>query len=110
MLKILQRKRTLTEDYGAWEQYAHLAQWLIELFSRISLGKSELKDEFTDLVDYSFRSMSKEKILGQSWEAFSIWYNQLSMLTPSSKRVIKELIENGNFDEYTGTHLLLEKL
>ena len=57
---IFTMKRNLTRQDGAWEQYAHLAKWLIYLLSKMKLQKNmPFTKNILEVVEFSFLNMRK---------------------------------------------------
>ncbi len=93
LISILKRKRGFTQTSGAWSQYAHLAEWLIELGSLLDITDDEIKEEYKSLIVYSLRTMSGKRILGQSWAAYDTWLNQIHRLTTANKKLVRDTIK-----------------
>jgi len=108
LIELIDRKHIFTKEDQAWEQYAHLATWLVEMGELIDLSESEITEEYLYFVKYSFKSMSKEQYVGQSWKAFEIWYGQWKRLIPNNREIIIDMIQNSKFQKYNGVKHLLE--
>lgn len=98
ILKVLQKKREFSTGDGAWEQYEHLADWLIEVASCITIKDSLIEKEFLDLVKYSLRKASKKKWKGYSWYAWKEWKYRWNEMKLENQIIVKELIENNKWD------------
>jgi len=85
---ILQRKNNFTNEDGAWEQYVHLASWLVHLGCIMDIANTPLKNTFLEAVETSFGNMSKRKVLGLSWDAFWAWKNGWNHLTYDNRLMI----------------------
>jgi hypothetical protein len=87
---LLERKRVFTDLTGAWDQYAHLAEWLVEVGSLIPVRGTALEETFVQLVDYSFRMMRKEQVIGYSWQAYRIWESGFKVMRLDNQNLIRE--------------------
>ncbi|MFY0626174.1 MAG: SIR2 family protein [Reichenbachiella sp.] len=94
LVKILEQKRSYTRETGAWDQYVHLADWLIEVGSLISMENSEIESDYLNLVKYSFNHASKEYYFGYSWNAWWEWYNRWDELKIENQHLLNKLIED----------------
>ncbi len=93
LTEILERKQDFTRESGAWDQYDQLAEWLIEIGSRIDVVGTKLEKEYRKVAEYSLSQMSRDKVIGKSWDAFSTWRNRFSELRPANQKLIKELVD-----------------
>ncbi|ENO1148438.1 SIR2 family protein, partial [Vibrio vulnificus] len=91
--KILLAKTELTHENGAWEQYVHLAKWLIYLASILDINETEITKTFLNAVLRSMENMSRELRLGYSWHAYKAWDKGWESITPSNRALIREFIE-----------------
>lgn len=91
--KIIAKKIELTSVTGAWEQYAHLARWLIHLGSVLELEGTSIKGIFLDAVRKSMTTMSKSLTLGYSWEAYNSWSSGWAEIIASNRALIRKHIE-----------------
>lgn len=89
----LQRKVSFSKENGAWEQYAHLAQWLVYLGSLMNIRGSALEAPYLDAVTHSMRTMSESTLLGRSWAAFSTWSNHWGNIMFKNRQLISEHIK-----------------
>ncbi|OHB70512.1 MAG: hypothetical protein A2W23_02870 [Planctomycetes bacterium RBG_16_43_13] len=92
LIAVIQRKKGFTHVSDAWSQYAHLAEWLIELGSTLEICGTVIEQIYKDLLIYSFQTMGSRRSKGQSWEAYDIWMTQVGRLTKANKKVVKEII------------------
>lgn len=90
--KIITKKVELTTDDGAWEQYVHLAKWLVHLGSKADLGATEIKKQYLKAVLHSMSSMSKRLVIGRSWHAYNAWNIGSLDMTPKNRLMVKEYI------------------
>ena len=64
LLDVLERKRGFTGQSGAWDQYVHLAKWLIQLGAIMDIDGTPLQETYLKAVKRSFDNMSKKQTLG----------------------------------------------
>ncbi|WP_275929007.1 SIR2 family protein [Pseudomonas sp. 3MA1] len=88
----LERKRELTLEPSAWEQYDHLANWLIHLGSLFEVGNTSIKNVYLKAVKRSMATMSKEKRLGYSWQAHKLWQSGWASISAANRALIREYI------------------
>jgi len=91
--KIIARKIEFTKDYGAWEQYEHLASWLIYLASILELKGTSIERTFLDAVLLSMTTMKREYWVGYSWHAFASWKTRWPRIISSNRVIIRAYIE-----------------
>lgn len=96
--KIITTKKELTSQSGAWEQYVHLAKWLIYISSILEIENTDLKESFLEATFASMTKMSKELLLGYSWHAYKAWDNKWDSIIPSNRIMIREYIINKTLD------------
>lgn len=92
--RLIEQKRELTRKDGAWEQYEHLAKWLIYFGSIIEIAGTKYEKVYLEAVEYSMSSMSKERRLGYSWHAYRAWETRWSSIIASNRLIIKKHIED----------------
>lgn len=85
---IFERKRRFTGLTGAWEQYKHLAGWLVHIGAIMDIKDTPLEDAYLKAVKASFNNMSKKKELGKSWDSFVIWRRHWLDLTYDNRVMI----------------------
>jgi hypothetical protein len=90
LLDVLDRKRQFSREDNAWPQYEHLADWLVEIACLIDVKQAGISEEYLRLVDYSFRYMKKELIVGYSWAAFRVWRARFGELKIENQNLIRE--------------------
>ncbi|MDH1261971.1 SIR2 family protein [Pseudomonas sp. GD03944] len=88
----LERKRGFTLEAGAWEQYDHLASWLIHLGTVFEVGNSSIRDIYLKAVRRSMVTMSKEKRLGYSWQAYKLWLSGWASISAANRAMIREYV------------------
>lgn len=91
--RIIEKKIGFTRIKGSWEQYAHLASWLLYLGTILEFRSLSIRDVYLSATLQSMNAMSKEKRLGYSWLAYRTWSNGWSNVIPSNRALIKEYIE-----------------
>ncbi|WP_321338755.1 SIR2 family protein [uncultured Cohaesibacter sp.] len=96
--KIVTKKQELCSESGAWEQYEHLASWLIILGSLLDIKGRSLEGTYLEAVKYSMEHMSQEKRLGYSWQAFKIWSSRWGTIRASNRTMIKDFILEKSID------------
>lgn len=102
ILHILEKKREFSTSYNAWNQYEHLADWLIEVASSVSIKNSEIESEFCELVKYSLKKCSRNTYRGYSWYAWREWNSRWNEMKLENQIMIQELIENNHWDPDLG--------
>lgn len=103
---VLKKKKTFTGESGAWSQYTHFAEWLIDLGSLVSIEKQGIESDYLELVNHSFRTMSCEQKWGYSWAAFGVWKSRFQELRFENQEKIKIYIRN-NFNESNDPYYLI---
>ncbi len=106
LIDVLKKKKTFTEEHGAWSQYGHFAEWLIDLGSLIDIKDNNIEDDYFELVNYSFRTMSREQIWGYSWAAYGIWKSRFQELKLENQNIFKSHIKK-NFKEGDPAYYLI---
>jgi hypothetical protein len=93
---IIQKKIDFTKEQNAWEQYEHLARWLIYLGSILDLKGITIKNTFLEATLKSMSTMSREQYKGYSWHAFESWNDGWSGIIASNRAIIRDYIVNHN--------------
>lgn len=91
--KIIKSKINSTNENGAWEQYEHLARWLIYLASILELKGTTIESVFLSATLKSMNSMRREMYIGYSWHAYKSWSNKWSGIIASNRALIQKHIE-----------------
>lgn len=91
--RILKRKIEFTSESQAWDQYDHLAEWLVYLGSVIDIKGTLLEKTYLKAVHHSMRTMSRERYIGYSWEAYQTWRFHWESLTRDNRAMITEYVE-----------------
>lgn len=84
----------MTNEPSAWNQYRDLANWLTYFLMNIDISKFQNKDNFLEIIIYSFETMSERLLLGYSWEAYSIWKQHWDDILENNKNLISEYIND----------------
>ena len=90
---LLKRKITFTGESGAWEQYAHLAEWLVYIASLFRARGTDLEATYLEAVKHSMQRMSGSYQLGYSWEAYSIWKTNWGGIMFDNRRLISDFVQ-----------------
>lgn len=90
--EIIQAKIKLTGQNSAWEQYEHLARWLIYLASILELKGTSIESIYLQATLQSMNTMRKELYLGYSWQAFKAWNNRWANIIVSNRTLIRDYI------------------
>jgi hypothetical protein len=98
LLKLLKKKREYTTEAGAWLQYEHLADWLIEIASIVIIKGTEYEEEFSEIAKYSFRKSSKKLYKGYSWHAWTSWHNRWHEMKLENQIMLEDIIKNNKWD------------
>ena len=91
--KIIELKIELTYENNAWEQYEHLARWLIYLASILELEGTSIEATFLDATLRSMTTMRRELYIGYSWHAYKSWSHKWGGIIASNRASIKRHIE-----------------
>lgn len=90
--KIVNTKTELTTENNAWEQYVHLAGWLIYLASILELKGTSIEKIFLTSVHRSMTTMRKDMYVGYSWHAYKSWSGKWDTIIASNRLLIKKYI------------------
>lgn len=89
----IQRKHAFTNENGTWEQYDHLADWLVQLGCVMDLEGTALEQQYLEAVSTSFQSMSKTKQYGKSWDAYKTWRSDWGLLTFKNRAMVRRHVD-----------------
>jgi hypothetical protein len=89
----IKRKHDFTNQIGAWEQYTHLAAWLVQIGCVMDLKDTPLANVYLQAVKTSFCKMSKTKEYGKSWDAYKIWSSHWGDVTFKNRILIRDFIK-----------------
>jgi hypothetical protein len=101
LITILNRKVKFTREGGAWIQYEHLADWLVEVATTVVVRGTKIEEEFCSIVTYSFKTCSRKLYKGYSWYAWKIWNSRWHEMKLENQIMLVELIENGEWSSLT---------
>ncbi|HDI6184436.1 TPA: SIR2 family protein, partial [Escherichia coli] len=90
---IIDKKIDLTKESGAWEQYEHLAKWLIYFGSLFEVKGTNFEKKYIHAVEHSMTYMNKPYETGYSWRAYLAWKTKWPSLTASNRSLIKSKME-----------------
>lgn len=90
---VLEKKVSYSREPGAWEQYAHLAQWLVYIGSLINIPGTALEEPYLRSVTHSMCTMSESFRLGYSWAAFSTWNNNWGNVMFKNRQLISRHVK-----------------
>lgn len=96
--EVIKSKKALTKVSGAWEQYTHLANWLIYLASILELKGTTLEAIYLDATHESMTTMSRTLTIGYSWHAYKAWNKRWSSIIASNRVLIKNYIIKNTTD------------
>lgn len=90
---VIDAKRELTTEKNAWEQYEHLARWLIYLGTILEIKGTSIESVYLAAVLRSMNTMSNRLIIGYSWHAYKAWNRRWPSIISSNRALIKQHIE-----------------
>ncbi len=96
--EIIDLKRELTSEPDAWEQYVHLAKWLIYLGSVLEIKGTSIEEIYLKAVLRSMHTMSKRLVIGYSWHAYNAWKARWPSIIASNRALIKGHIHESSID------------
>lgn len=99
LLNLLKKKKDFTSETGAWLQYEHLADWLIEIASIVTIQETDFEEEFCEIAEYSFRKSSRRLYFGYSWFAWKEWNTRWQEMKLENQLMLQELIETNHWDK-----------
>lgn len=91
--KIVEYKSELTNENNAWEQYEHLARWLIYLGSILEIEGTSIEKVFLAAVLRSMTTMRSGNYIGYSWHAYNSWNNRWPSIIAKNRGLIRSHIE-----------------
>jgi hypothetical protein len=91
--EVIDAKRELTTEDNAWNQYVHLAKWLIYLGTIFEIEGTSIEKIYLDAVLRSMKTMSKRFIFGYSWHAYKTWKARWPSIMSSNRSLIRKYIE-----------------
>ena len=90
--RIIEKKTAFTREYNAWDQYTHLARWLLHLSCIIELHGSSIEATFLSATLRSMTTMSSTTRRGYSWYAYQAWLHGWSNVMPANRSLIRGYI------------------
>lgn len=93
LAQIITQKKSLAKKDGAWEQYTHLARWLIYLGSIVNIRGLALEETYLDATKYSMQDIRKKLVLGVSWNAASAWRAGWNKICADNRTLINSHFE-----------------
>lgn len=96
--EIIEAKRELTTDNNAWDQYVHLAKWLIYLGTIFEIKGTSIETIYLNAVLRSMTTMSKRLVIGCSWHAYNAWIARWPSIISSNRALIRSHIEKNTTD------------
>ncbi len=90
---IVKRKSSFTLEYNAWDQYTHLARWLIHLCCILELRGTPIESAILEAVHRSMSTMISSNTRGYSWHAYNAWASGWSNIAPANRALIRSHIE-----------------
>lgn len=85
---VIKRKQEFTGESGAWEQYDHMAGWLVQLGAIMDIKGTAIERTYLEAVETSFGNMSKNKTPGKSWDSFRTWKDNWLHVTYDNRLMI----------------------
>jgi hypothetical protein len=90
---VIERKTEFTNQYNAWDQYTHLAKWLLHLVCILELTGTPIQATVLAAVLRSMETMRSTKVIGYSWYAYEAWSSGWSNVIPSNRVMIRKFVE-----------------
>ncbi|MGO1002025.1 SIR2 family NAD-dependent protein deacylase [Lysobacter sp. CA196] len=91
--RIFERKIRYTNVNGAWEQYSHLADWLVHVGAIIDIRGTPLEESYLSAVRHSMTSMSSAYVRGKSWYAYSVWKDKWKFISFDNRLLIRSYVQ-----------------
>lgn len=85
---IIEKKRAFTQGIGAWDQYVHLARWLVYIAGIVDIASLTIKDKYLASALHSMNTMSKSLTKGYSWHAYDVWDAGWSNISSANRAII----------------------
>lgn len=95
--EVIDAKRELTSESNAWEQYEHLARWLIYLGTILEIKGTSIEGAYLKAVLRSMNTMSNRLVNGYSWHAYKAWKHRWPSVMSSNRALIKKHVEKNTF-------------
>ncbi|MCE3228299.1 MAG: hypothetical protein K0S32_2850 [Bacteroidetes bacterium] len=97
LISILKKKIEFTSIAGAWEQYEHLADWLIEISMNIQIKGVCIENEFCEIVHYSLTNSTRTRKLGYSWMAYRIWNERWTEMKLENQHFLQQFVKENTW-------------
>ncbi|HWX65716.1 MAG TPA: SIR2 family protein [Rhodanobacter sp.] len=94
---LLTRKRGFCNQFGAWDQYEHLADWLVHIGTVIDIRGSDLENSYLDALNYSMNRISSTYERGKSWYAYGVWKSKWKFISFDNKLLVRAYTGNNAF-------------
>ncbi|WP_236190978.1 SIR2 family NAD-dependent protein deacylase [Pseudomonas pharyngis] len=92
--RIIQTKQVLSSVSGAWDQYTHMAKWLVYLGGILEIKGTSIEGLYLSAVQSSMANMTNTFLYGYSWDAFACWNTGWNSVIASNRSMIKRHIFN----------------
>lgn len=90
--QIFQRKIRFSGQLNAWEQYSHLAEWLVHVGSIIDIRGTALENEYLAAVRHSMVTMTGTYVRGKSWYAYSVWKDKWKFMSFDNRMLVQAYV------------------
>jgi hypothetical protein len=90
--RIIAQKTDLTYQNNAWDQYNHLADWLIYLGEIVEIYDKSIRDVYLKAVLNSMLTMGNDT--GKAWAAMAAWQRGWRRVLASNRHLIRQFIES----------------
>lgn len=97
--KIVDAKRKLTREDGAWGQYVQLATWLTYLGTLVDVPGTSMEEAYLKAVQYSLEHSTKKQRLGYSWHAYGVWEGRWISISAPNRKMITNFIKDNSGDD-----------
>lgn len=90
--KIIETKKELTAENGAWDQYHQMAKWLIYLGSILEIKDTSIEHVYLSAVLTSMSTMRSGYYYGYSWDAYKCWSSRWNLVIASNRSMIQKYV------------------
>lgn len=100
LLKLLKIQKLNTGRANRFEQYTILANWITTFLKTINIEQlnKDSKSELEDIICHSWSTMSKQLVMGYSWNAFNEWKQNYKLIrSKRTKLFLKEIYSKNTF-------------
>lgn len=91
--QIFRRKIGFSGQLNAWEQYSHLADWLVHVGAIIDIRGTALENEYLNAVRHSMATMGSGYVRGRSWYAYSVWKDKWKFVSFDNRMLIRAYVQ-----------------